>query len=581
MIKTIPLFIAALKGFFRNWKSVILLIVVPLVLIITIFISFNPLGMQRTPVGLILKTDAVNMDELNPYVESYLEIDEFATVDDCIIDAKKYNQYVCLEVVKNGSIILNIHFDNTRTPIIWEVLATIKGSIDYLQKQKSREFTNKFLDEVRSSMIKAHEFESGLQTVDEELTVYIGKLDNLIVQLTNTKQTLVNELNTMDNNIDNLESESNSLGRETSFLQSQSQNNINYIENSVSGLPADPIILQRINNEIDDLEYLINSYDQKANSLLYQIDNNILNYERGSSRLKNLIFDIDDFIYRITTVKNNLNSYQSDIRDIEDELISIIEDMNYALETADPEVLINPIIMKNYPIYIPDVDIDLIDKFGERFEDMSDIEKAIRGLSLINLQTVFPMILLLITLYLSLLVASFICLNEINSSANTRVSLIRRIFFHDFLAVYLSSLVIILVPVLIVALLGNFLFLLNIVENFGLVLLILVLVMSAFILFGIGLAYLIKKESITLLISTFFLVFLLFFSGFMLPIERMTKFSATLANIFPGKLAFTAFNKVVFHNQGFSTITQEIGSLLIWCFALLAIVLVIKRIRQN
>src|SRR3989338_10391501 len=138
MIKTIPLLIASFKGFIRNWKSVLLLIVVPLILISTIFATFNPLGIQKTPVGLVLQNESMQLDDINDYVSSFLIITEYKDLDDCFKELKQYKQYVCFVISNEYAIVLDVHFDNTRTPIIWEILAQIKGAIDYLQKQKSK-----------------------------------------------------------------------------------------------------------------------------------------------------------------------------------------------------------------------------------------------------------------------------------------------------------------------------------------------------------------------------------------------------------------------------------------------------------
>ena len=97
---------------------------------------------------------------------------------------------------------------------------------------------------------------------------------------------------------------------------------------------------------------------------------------------------------------------------------------------------------------------------------------------------------------------------------------------------------------------------------------------------GISIAYLVKKESITLLITTFILVFLLFISGFLLPIERMSAIPAAIAKFFPGKLALNAFNMVVFYDQGLSVVVSTISLLCVWFFFLVITAVVIKKVRK-
>lgn len=121
----------------------------------------------------------------------------------------------------------------------------------------------------------------------------------------------------------------------------------------------------------------------------------------------------------------------------------------------------------------------------------------------------------------------------------------------------------------------------GILSNIWLVLLIIFLVSSVFILFGMTLAYLLKSESTTLLISTFFLVFLMFFSGFLLPVERMTKTAAGVANTFPGKLGLDAFSKVVFYGQGYDVVHSEVMGMCGWFVFLVALAMLTKRVRNS
>ena len=130
-------------------------------------------------------------------------------------------------------------------------------------------------------------------------------------------------------------------------------------------------------------------------------------------------------------------------------------------------------------------------------------------------------------------------------------------------------------------LVGRYLFKIMILARLFEIFVILFLLSSIFIFLGICLAYLFKKESIILLVSSFLLVFLIFFSGFLLPIERMSKVSGFLAERFPGSLALSAFNKIAFHSQPFEATFDDIYLLLAWFFALVMILLIIKKWRDK
>ena len=96
-----------------------------------------------------------------------------------------------------------------------------------------------------------------------------------------------------------------------------------------------------------------------------------------------------------------------------------------------------------------------------------------------------------------------------------------------------------------------------------------------------GLSYLIKKKSLTLIVSVFLLIFLLFFSGFILPIERMGRIPAKIASNFPGNIASDALNKAIFYDQPLNPLNLAILILSLTMMAILAGVLVIKYFRDK
>jgi energy-coupling factor transporter ATP-binding protein EcfA2 len=167
----------------------------------------------------------------------------------------------------------------------------------------------------------------------------------------------------------------------------------------------------------------------------------------------------------------------------------------------------------------------------ENTDEKKNAEDIAKGLNLISLQTLFPTILFLIVIFISLLVSCFVTLQEINSTAAPRLNMIKGLFMPQILSNYLTSMIIISFPVFIVVILGHFLFKLPILDH---------TISSFTILF--------------LMSSTFVLILLMFYSGFLLPVERMSSFASTVSLSMPGKLAVGSFAKVVFYRLPFSSI---------------------------
>lgn len=568
-MKTIPLIGAQLKGFLRNWRSIILLIVFPLMLISVLFLSFNPEGLQRIPLGITDNARVFDIDEYQAEYFPYFHIVKYKNIDTCINYMKQYKRYACFEVISGEAITIKVYYDNTREPIIWEILERIKMGVEAIQKEKSREIASDFLTKFSNTKAKLNRFQGDLGRVSNRIDGYISGVDQAIVDMRQGKNDLSNSLDAMDQDIREVETEKNALRNRKNQFYSSMMNSIYSFENALylAGLGG------MFSTEIDELRDEVNDYNNDANRKFSEIDSKIAGYKTKSAQGRVYVRNIESGIQDLQTTRGQLVQYKWDISNLNNEIVVIQTDFS-ALEGVSAEELVNPIVLRNYPNYIPEGSLDEI----VPSKDMA--RQVTRGFNLITLQTIFPKMLILIALFLSLLISSFICVNEINSPAKKRINIIRRIFFPEFIAVYASSLIIVSLPLFCVIFLGNYLFKLNILGN-GYSYLILFLLSSVFILIGLNLSYLIKKESTTILVSTFMLVLLLFFSGFVLPIERMSTISYLIAQVFPGNLALAAFNQAVFYGMGMESFGGIIFLLFFWVLVLAAAAVAVKKIRKS
>ncbi|MAF50967.1 MAG: hypothetical protein CMH64_02645 [Nanoarchaeota archaeon] len=550
MSKIFSLIQVNLKGFIRDWKSIVILIVFPLILITLIFASFNPDGLQVINGGVISEVTNFNLAELTDYISPVMHITGFNSVDECLEDLKKYNQYLCIQITGDTSYVLNVYFDNTREPVIWEILQKLKATVDILQKEKTRGVATDFISDFKETMDKLDRFKNDLKNTNSEVDNYVSSSEEFIERLETAKTELTIALNSMDQDIDTLK-----------FVKTQLESERSELSSLMNTVRIDP-----------NLKFQINSLNSEFSKHLSEIDNKINSYKTTSSDGRIYVNEIDTAINKARTTKQDLINYRARISAAEDEII-VIQNRFAAIETLNPETLVNPVVIQNVPVYIPEIE-------GIAIEKKDDIKDLIRGFNLISLQTIFPIILFLIIIFLSLLVASFISLNNINSPANDRVNLIVKISFSEIMATYASSFFIVSVPVLAILFLGHFLFKISVFSNLAPTMLLLFLVMSIFIFFGIGLSYLIKKESITLLVSTFVLIAAMFFSGFILPIERMSPLLGNLAVLLPGTLSLQAFKQVVFYDISFNNVFNYVIALIVYYFVMLGIVLGIKKVRK-
>ena len=98
MKKTITLTIVSIKEFVRNWRSIILLLILPLLLIGSFFISFSAEGLQELPVGVI--------------TNSNIELNGLNNIGSAIGNASKIKGI-------NGSLVCLVSYDKNGIALDW------------------------------------------------------------------------------------------------------------------------------------------------------------------------------------------------------------------------------------------------------------------------------------------------------------------------------------------------------------------------------------------------------------------------------------------------------------------------------
>ena len=592
LIKIIALVTATIKTFVRNWKSVLLLVLFPLILVMLLLFSFNPQGLQKIPVGFIGSEDvsSASYAELFPF----LKITSYPGNVPCINDIKLRKQYACVEITQSTPVILNVYYDNTRSTMIWEVLDRIKTTVDYLQKKQSEQQISGFLGDFKSALDKLQVLQLQFHTANGAIGGYIGDIDSEIIKLSNAKNDLATSLDSMDSDINS--------ARQASFDARQLKNNANYeatqyTNNALSQLYGlnnltsyQSYSVNSATNSMQSLRARIADYDNQADSKLNVVDQRISSYQDSSMRGRQYIQEINNGMIDLQKTKSNLYTYKSQIQNSENDMVNTKSRFD-GIKDLNSSNVVNPIVLVNTPTYLPSdnagsrvlslatdsADVLAISSPSSTSQRRETIKEVNTDVSLLSLQTLFPIVLFLVIIFLSLLISSFISLDTINSSAIKRTRLIKNIAIPLYLSMFISTMIIVFVPVLCILLVGNYFFKLDIISNIFPLATIIILTSGIFIMLGILLSQIIKKESLTLLTSAFVLIFCIFLSGMILPTEKMSYGIGYVSDHFPGSIGIGSFDKIVFYGQGISSVSGEIVMLVFWILAIAIMIFIIEK----
>ena len=570
--KTIPLIKANLKGFMRDWESIALLIGFPLLIIALIFGSFSP-SSAELPIGIVDKTDDFDKERFKAASNGVSTILEYQDISKCIEEAREYEIYGCVEVTQqenSSQYIIEVHYEDTKEIVGQRVTANIKQASNKMDLAYSKQKASRVLSEVRRITDQIEEVQQDIRQTNRELKSQIDQIDRKIVELEMTRANLKNELDAMDQDVDESEEDLQEFNETRREFYTESKARIENMKTTLNEIDEQSNdSIEKVDESrqmLEESENELEAYNEEISREIQDINLLIRSYEDFSGESRQYVARINETIRDLKNTKERLKKYRRDLNETDQQLEEMQVEYSRA-EDMEAEEVASSISVENKPIYASSpVGLD------------SNSGKS--GLNLITLQTMYSTLLLLVTLFVSLLVSKFITLNQINSDSKKRLDVMQSVFLPEYISVFVSSMVIITVPVFCVLAFGNYFFKLPIFENIQQIGLVAFLLCSAIVNMGIGIAYFIKDESITLLIGSFLMVFLIFFSGFVLPIEMMTDVSGLVASILPGTVAQKAFDLTVLYSQPINDILPELAILSGWSLAFGVFALSIKKFKR-
>ena len=179
-----------------------------------------------------------------------------------------------------------------------------------------------------------------------------------------------------------------------------------------------------------------------------------------------------------------------------------------------------------------------------------------------NLSYIFPTLIVLIIMFVSMLLASALEIRERTS----------KIFFKNFItptgsfmflsANFLTNLSVVLMQLLVLVTAASLFFKDQLIPVITLLLLVLLITASLFILFGMLIGSIFRSEETSVIAVVSISFILLFFSGTIMPLETLPDSIRTIALLNPFYVSQDLLNKIILFNAPFSSILSHIYILL-------------------
>ncbi len=330
---------------------------------------------------------------------------------------------------------------------------------------------------------------------------------------------------------------SNQLDKISSLTSSNTQvgSKLDNIGTSISSITLElslaDLDIGAIKDQAESLEASANS-SSSVSSLLDDLELKIVELKTKVDEVNSVRLSVSS---DISSLKSSVSSSSSDVESLKSSVDTIKASIE-AIKIRDPEIITSPIRSTIKPI----------------------TSKAT------HLSFLFPTLLVLITMFISLLLASSLIIREKTTA----------VYFRNFItptstgvfvfANYLTNLLIIAVQLVIIIVVALFFFKQNLTNVMPLTALVLFISATLFISLGMLIGYLFRSEETSTLASISVGSIFLFFSNTILPLESLPEFFMKLANINPFVLVENSLKKILLFEVGFLDIYMAVLILVVY-----------------
>ena len=535
-----------MKNIFRSWSSIFLLFIGPLSILLLLIIAFSSAGFRDVKIGYV----GDMADELINRVSYLGEFQSYNTEYDCTNALKRQQLHACLTFTKisDTNLHVKVTFDNAREVISVLMIDHLKQAILSEEDAQVLTQTQSLFDDVSEISLFLHDTKSSINDVIIDLDNQKDDLKSMRGRIQSTKADVDNSIDQAFRDVSAAENRQNNLAPKI-------LNPLNDVHNDLSRLLFElysiratidtlgvPQLSAEFNSHIRQVEDQQRIVDNMRNDVIYELNTNSNQLQQLRSNLYELqdstsvIGDIDNEIYRAS---EGINNKVDMLKTMQNKLGGKADSAN-SITSKNTDSLINPFDIQLDPLYKGSKKADQASRL------LTDEQKE-KFLNFGSIQLLFPIIICMIMMFIAVIFSNIVTLDELHSPAYFRSLILPVSDFYSTLALLFSAFIISFTQILFVLIIGNFMFLLDILSNLFAVSFVTLLLVAIFSLCGMIIAYLVRTETTSLLVSTFFIIMNFILAGIITPVERMSSIMSAISAKLPFTLGLSMLQQSVFY----------------------------------
>ncbi len=567
-----------LRLVFRNWTTFLLLVLGPLALILIVGYAFSGTDLHDISIGVHAAKRAQIQDVVSSLASEDVTVAYFPTIDRCIGAMNRSIVNICADFSSdfgNSSGEITFYYDSTRYNLVRYILEYLKDKISITGEQVSLEASQQIFSDIDQFVV---DMQNGQQQIDDMQTSALSMRDDLVKAhddiLLAQEQFVPRYMKVKDAQA-RLNATAVSLSREYSATT-----NISTVVSDLYGLDS---LLTDLNVSLTSVETSI-----AFASSFYNVTFNTTPFDTAEEQLAASQIQIRDTVLYLNTTGNleNVTLRQTyDVLHQIDLVVSYLDDMNQSLSDTEEQL----------GAHITDIDTGVanMDALSASFDtyiaefsglNQSDAERFLHPItatfvavpqevSINKTALVFPIILVFMVCFISILLSNMLVLNETHSPAYFRNFLVpvNNMFF--IIGLFVTNIFLIGLQLVFFFVVAAFSFGVDFFLNLPVFLLAVFLGIVLYVLMGMLFGYLVRDRQTSLLLGLFSSLIMFFFSDVVFPLETMPSAAAFVAQFNPLVIVEGIFRHTLFYGQSISSQFFGFGVLLLYIvfFAILVI----------
>ncbi|MCX6710402.1 MAG: ABC transporter permease [Candidatus Woesearchaeota archaeon] len=526
----------------KSKGSALIVILGPLLLIFLAGIAFDNSNAYKINIG-------VYSPESTPLIASFVDklkgaqfqTIEFESESSCIESIKQGRAHTCvvfpagMDFSGNKTNSVLFYVDYSKVNLVWMVRDTLFSKIS----ERTTEITTGLADVLLTKMRDTVSELNSKKSILTELSTTNTKTAQDVIAIKSSLNSLDLSMSKDSFNIAVLKNQMSSLNdiaRQTINLSIDTLNSIKTSNNS--GI---------INSAIDDLSEinatLQSTYGGNSSSLLSLITSVEAKLDETKAKLDKAGLARSDASSKIDAIKALLDSDLKKIAILQNSFNSISQSLGTAsMQSAEAiaspvTTVIKPVITRSYLGYM------------------------------------FPILIVMLTMFVSIILSTTIIMMEKKSSAHFRNLITPTSSTTFFFAAYLTSMLLAVVQIFILLFISMVFFNANILRMIPVIGFLLILISTLFILMGIAIGYLFHSEETATMAAISISSIFLLLSNVVLPIESMPSYVMKIAQFNPFVISESLLKKAIVFNTSVFSGGNEILWLIVYIIILLAAIL--------